>query len=78
MSTNADAHDPDGAQDANHTADQTPRALDTVHVDGLTGLFHATPGAAGDHATAYSRRQATLAGYQPCPTCFSGAGGDDA
>jgi hypothetical protein len=50
MSTNADAHDPDGAQDANHTADQTPRALDTVLV----------------------------AGYEPCPTCFSGAGGDDA
>jgi len=43
MSTNADAHDPDGAQDANHTADQTPRALDAVEIrDWNGGAFDPT------------------------------------
>ena len=56
------------------TDDEHPAAteLDAVHADPVTGLYHATGDVAGDHAIDYTRRQADLAGFDPCPTCYWG------
>jgi len=54
---------------------ETTAALATVYVDPHTGLYHDDVEAAGPDPTRYSRSQADLVGFDPCPTCFACSGG---
>ena len=42
----------------------------TVYVDPHTRLFHRADRHAGADALAFSRPQAAVFGYRPCPDCF--------
>ena len=53
------------------TAEDTPA---TVYADPHTDLFHRHGRHAGGDAIVFSRPQAGVFGYRPCPDCFDGAG----
>lgn len=53
------------------TAPSSPAQPEMVYVDAYTGLYHHSADAAGPDPTSYSRPQADLVGFDPCPTCFS-------
>jgi hypothetical protein len=67
------------SQPTDRDAAESPTQPDMVYVDAYTGLYHHSADAAGPDPTSFSRPQADLVGFDPCPTCFSaGAHGGEA